>query len=124
MPWSARPRSRSAWRVGRKGKWLPHTHEIDLVTPRRAVFEPVSPRLKDSLIFPAKNCHLSGLRYSPDGTRIIAGEYQSGVIQVWDARSGKQLVKIDSGARNSSFFSLAGLEHGVCAARKAQCHYS
>lgn len=71
-------------------------HEIEVVAPRRAVFEAISSRLKESLIFPAKKSYLHGVRYSPDGTRIIAGDYPGGVVQVWDP-SGKQLVKIETG---------------------------
>jgi WD40 repeat protein len=46
---------------------------------------------------PNRPAVLYGLRYSPDGKRIIAGDYPGGVIQVWDAQTGKQLTKIDSG---------------------------
>jgi WD40 repeat protein len=35
--------------------------------------------------------------YSPDGKRIIAGDYPGGVIQVWDAQTGQQLTKIETG---------------------------
>jgi hypothetical protein len=40
---------------------------------------------------------LEGLRYSPDGKRIIAGDYPGGVIQVWDVDTGQQLTKIETG---------------------------
>ena len=65
--------------------------------------------MKGSLVFPAKGSDLHGLRYSPDGTRIIAGDYPSGPIQVWDARSGKQLVIIESdyGGGSGDYFHLS-----------------
>lgn len=37
------------------------------------------------------------LRYSPDGKRIIAGDYPDGVLQVWDADTGEQLTRIETG---------------------------
>jgi WD40 repeat protein len=38
-----------------------------------------------------------GLRYSPDGKRLIAGGYPGGIIQLWDVETGKQLTKIETG---------------------------
>jgi WD40 repeat protein len=37
------------------------------------------------------------VRYLPDGKRIIAGDYPGGVVQVWDAETGKQLTRIETG---------------------------
>jgi WD40 repeat protein len=72
--------------------------------------EEVSSRLKDSLVHPAKKGVLVGLRYSPDDKRIIGGDYPGGVIQVWDAQSGKQLTKIETGyayRASSRYFFLS-----------------
>jgi WD40 repeat protein len=38
-----------------------------------------------------------GLRYSPDGKRLIAGGYPGGTVQLWDAVTGKQLTKVEVG---------------------------
>jgi WD40 repeat protein len=63
----------------------------------------VSPRLKATLIHPNRTGFMAGLRYSPDGKRIIAGQSPAGVIQVWDAATGKQLTRIDTaGFRGTS----------------------
>jgi WD40 repeat protein len=59
--------------------------------------EAVSARLKDALIHPNRTGALYGLRYAPDGRRVIAGDYPGGVVQVWDAATGKQLTKIETG---------------------------
>lgn len=76
----------------------PTTHTLEVVAPRvQLVLEPVSPRLKQELQHPNRTATLEGLRYSPDGRRIIAGDYPGGVIQVWDSASGKQLTTIETG---------------------------
>lgn len=73
-------------------------HEIEVIAPGPGPKpEPVSPRLKGELQHPNRKGVLFGLRYSPDGKRIIAGDYPGGVIQVWDAETGKQLTKLDTG---------------------------
>jgi WD40 repeat protein len=59
--------------------------------------EAVSPRLRRALIHPNRTAVLVGLRFAPDGKRIVAGDYPGGVIQVWDADSGKQLTRIETG---------------------------
>jgi WD40 repeat protein len=40
---------------------------------------------------------LEGLQFSPDGRRIIAGDYPGGVVMVWDAATAKQLTTIETG---------------------------
>jgi WD40 repeat protein len=59
--------------------------------------EAVSARLKGVLIHPNRTGALYGLRYSPDGGRVIAGDYPGGVVQVWDTATGKELTKIETG---------------------------
>lgn len=59
--------------------------------------EPVSPRLKATLVHGDRNSHLYGVRYSPDGRRMIAGGYPDGIVQVWNAETGRQLTRFDAG---------------------------
>lgn len=71
-----------------------------MVVPKsgpKLVLEPVSSRLRRTLAHPNKTAGLVGVRYSADGKRIIAGDYPGGVIQVWDAATGKQLTKLETG---------------------------
>jgi WD40 repeat protein len=76
---------------------------VEVVAPKPGPKpEPVSTRLKKALLHPTRKGTLYGVRYSPDGARIIAGSYPEGVVQVWDAVSGKQLTRIETG-------------HGYCA---------
>jgi len=59
--------------------------------------EPVSQRLKGALQHANREGILHGVRYSPDGKRLIAGDYPGGVVQIWDTETGKQLTKIETG---------------------------
>jgi WD40 repeat protein len=65
--------------------------------PQAPVQEAVSPRLKRRLAHPNPGGRLYGLRYSPDGRRIIAGDYPGGVIRVWDVETGEPLTTIETG---------------------------
>jgi WD40 repeat protein len=84
----------------------PSEHEITLVpAPRTAVkLEPVSPRLKDTLIFPERSGYVQTLRYSPDGRQLLAGSYPSGVVQLYDVATRKQLTKIETGSDRADQF--------------------
>jgi WD40 repeat protein len=80
------------------GAVRPTHHEIEVVAPQVAVeLQPVSPRLKRRLMHPNRGSILQGVQYSPDGRRIIAGDYPGGVVQTWDAESGRQLTTIETG---------------------------
>ncbi len=46
---------------------------------------------------PNKGSAVVEIKFSPDGKRIIAGDYPGGVVQLWDVATGKQLTKIDTG---------------------------
>jgi hypothetical protein len=59
--------------------------------------EAVSSRLKGELIHPNKSGGLAKIEFSPDGKRILAGDYPGGVIAVWDVASGKRLTTIEAG---------------------------
>jgi WD40 repeat protein len=72
--------------------------------------EAVSSRLRQVLIHLNRRGAVRGVLYSPDGQRIIAGDYPGGVVQVWDAVSGKQLTSIETGygyRSSSEYFFLS-----------------
>lgn len=96
-----------AWK---DGNVAPSRHQINIVAPRSvSALEAVSSRLKRALVHPSRTGTLAKLRYSLGGKRIIASDDPGGVIQVWDAESGKQLAKIESGfgyRGSNDFFSL------------------
>jgi WD40 repeat protein len=58
---------------------------------------PVSERLVRELIHTNQQGTLQGLRFSPDGKRIVAGDTSAGIIQIWDVASGKPLTRIETG---------------------------
>ncbi|MCA9146440.1 MAG: WD40 repeat domain-containing protein [Planctomycetales bacterium] len=96
------------WKEGNVGA---SQQEVAVVAPRLELkLEPVSQRLMGSLQHPNRKGILHGLRYSPDGRRLIAGDYPGGVVQVWDTEFGKQLTKIETGygfRGTAEYFSLA-----------------
>jgi hypothetical protein len=49
------------------------------------------------LVHPSRATWLTGLRFSPDGKRFIAGDYPGGVVVLWDVATGKQLQAIETG---------------------------
>lgn len=71
---------------------------IEVIAPKTEFkSEPVSPRLRESLSYADRNTTISELCFTPDGRRIIGSGYPFGVIQVWDASSGKQVSQINPG---------------------------
>jgi WD40 repeat protein len=83
-----------AWKEGKVGA---SRHAVEVVRPRPGPKRvAVSTRPTRALIHPHKTGVLRGLRFSPDGKRVIAGD-QAGVVQVWDARTGSQLTRIETG---------------------------
>ncbi len=81
------------------GAVAPTHHEILVVAPRspNLKLEAVSSRLKGELIHPNKAAVLAAIDFSPDGKRILAGDYPGGVIALWDVASGKRLTTIEAG---------------------------
>jgi WD40 repeat protein len=97
-----------AWK---EGKVAPSTYELDVIAPKsKLVLEEVSSRWKGSLVHPNREAMLTGIRYSADGQRLIAGDYPGGVIQTWEVETGRQLTTIEtlSGYRSSDkYFFLS-----------------
>jgi hypothetical protein len=89
------PVSFDAWKAGHVA---PSHHEVPVVVPKPGPKrEPVSARLKGELIHPSRNGVLAGLRFSPDGRRIIGGDYPGGVVVLWDVASGRDVTTIETG---------------------------
>src|SRR5205085_1502587 len=55
--------------------------------------EPVSRRLVRSLAHPDSQSPVVFLRYCSDG-RLAAAGYPSGILQIWDPKSGKELSRV------------------------------
>ena len=84
-----------AWEEGRVA---PTQHDVPVVAPRTGLKpEPVSARLRQELIHPNKTSVLQGIRFSPDGKRVLAGDLPGGVVAVWDVATGKLLTEVEAG---------------------------
>lgn len=80
------------------GAAAPTTHKVQVVEPKfQFTLEPISPRLKRSLMHTSRHGMIVGIRYSPDGTRIVAGDYPGGVVQSWDVETGNSLGTLETG---------------------------
>jgi hypothetical protein len=68
------------------------------VLPAIALAErrPHSRRLGQRLIHPDLDGLVSSIGFSPEGSRIIGSTYPTNMIQIWDSKSGEQLVTIET----------------------------
>ena len=75
---------------------------------------PVSSRLIRSLPHPDRTANILAVQYSPKGTLFTAG-YPSGVIQLWDSATGKELRRIESprGYRGSGEYAFPTDDFGA-----------
>ncbi|HVU86068.1 MAG TPA: hypothetical protein VHD36_02025 [Pirellulales bacterium] len=74
------------------------THDVQVVPrPAPLKLESVSPRLVGKLEHSGPGTIISGINYSPDGKRLMAGTYDQGIINVWDVASGRRITSIDAG---------------------------
>ncbi len=72
------------------------------LTPKETTTTSVN-RLVGELLHPNQDGHLTGLQFSPDGKRLIAGSYPNGVVVVWDLETRKRLVTVPTESRNWGF---------------------
>jgi WD40 repeat protein len=73
-------------------------HEVEIAPPKPGPkLEPVSPRLVSKLEHEHPKESISGIRFSPDGKRLIGGNYPGCIIHVWDVETGKRLATMDAG---------------------------
>jgi WD40 repeat protein len=70
--------------------------------------EPIAPNLIASLVHPDRKAHVWGAAFSPDGTRLSAYGYPSGIVQIWDVASKREIRRIDTpaGPRGSMEYAL------------------
>jgi WD40 repeat protein len=61
-----------------------------------------------SLVHPDRKAGVSTVLFSPNGARLFAAGYPSGVLQIWDVASGKELRKIETprGYRGTSEYAF------------------
>ncbi|MFO0808244.1 MAG: WD40 repeat domain-containing protein [Gemmataceae bacterium] len=98
------------------GHVAPAEYELPVVLPNAIIkLEPVSSRLRATLQHPSRRGVLSGVRYSPDGSKLVASSYPEGVVQFWDAVSGRQLGKVETppGYRGSADYAMLAPDWGT-----------
>lgn len=79
-----------------KGKAVASTKHTVRVLDAPSLKElPVSSRLVRSLPHPERKAGIAFVRFTPEGTLFTAGS-PSGIIQLWDLASGKEIRRIDS----------------------------
>ena len=62
------------------------------------------------MIHPNKSASIGHLQFSPDGKRLIAGDYPGGVVAVFDVASGKRLTTLETGygyRSTAKYFSVS-----------------
>lgn len=89
-------------------KVAPTTHQVQVLPPRAAKTEPVSPALAATLVHPDRKAVLGSITFSADGARLFAAGYPSGVVQVFDVAGRKELRRIEtpSGLRGTDRYAL------------------
>ncbi len=88
----------------------PTQHEVEIIVPKSGpASEPVSPRLASKLEHRHPDGSIAGIRFSPDGKRLIAGNYPGGVVHVWDLASGKRLATMEAGNELRASFNYFAL---------------
>jgi WD40 repeat protein len=92
-----------------EGRVAPTRHKVSVVAPKsnKWKLEPVSPRLIRKLIHPDRKASLYALRFSEGGAKLFASGYPSGVVQLWDAKTWKELRRVETppGLRGTSNYA-------------------
>jgi WD40 repeat protein len=86
----------------------PTVHSITILPAIVQRVEPMATNLVGSLAHPKHDANLLQLAFSPDGKKLFASGYTSGVVQIWDVASKKELRRIDTpaGDRSSAEYAL------------------
>ena len=95
-----------AWK---DGKVAPTRHTIRVEAAKvKLDLEPVAPELRQTLVHPDRKATVGVLQFSTDGTRVFVAGYPSGVVQVFDAPTGKELRRVAGprGFRSSSTYAV------------------
>jgi WD40 repeat protein len=90
------------------------THTLRVLNPSGGEPLPVSARLLRSLPHPDRTANLTRVCFTPTGTLFAAG-YPSGIVQLWDVASGKELRRIDSprGYRGSRDYAMTPADFSI-----------
>lgn len=95
-----------AWK---DGNVLPTTHAVLVAKPRPGPKpEPVSARFLRTLVHPERKANLADIRFFANGAKLFVAGYPSGIVQIFDFTTGKELRRIESppGYRGSRYYAL------------------
>ncbi|MGL4555143.1 MAG: YncE family protein, partial [Gemmataceae bacterium] len=98
--------SLDSWPEGKVGRTA---HDITVLPPKKGrEAEPLSPLLIKTLPHPDRKAVIGQVLFSPDGTRLLAAGYPSGVVQLWDTKGWKEAGRMQtpSGLRNTWAYAV------------------
>lgn len=101
-----------------EGRVTPSFQELDVVAAKPGPPpEPVSSRLRQVLIHPNRKNRLVEAHFTPGGRTILAWDVPGGIVQSWDAATGKQGASIPTGDEQLSSVRFAADGGSVFASR-------
>lgn len=87
----------------------PTSHSVPILPPKAGLKdEPIDPSLIASLIHPDRKSNIWMLGFSPDGTRLFAAGYPSGIVQFFEVASKQETNAFQTppGLRGSADYAL------------------
>jgi len=83
-----------AWK---EGQVAPTTYDVKFTKPKAGPKpEPVSERLIKSLVHPDRTANVTTVQFTSDGAKLFTAGYPSGVLQVWDVATCKELHRVET----------------------------
>ena len=74
-------------------------HEVTILPARPTPkLNPISPRLAGRLPHVSSSGSITSIQFSPDGKRLIAGNYPGGIVHVWEVANNKRLLTFETGS--------------------------
>ncbi|HKB03127.1 MAG TPA: hypothetical protein VKD90_12955 [Gemmataceae bacterium] len=95
-----------AWK---EGEVAATTHKVRVEEPKvKLDLEPVAPELRKTLVHPDRKASVGVLKFSPDGAKVFVAGYPSGIVQVFDVTTGKELRRVAGprGLRSSASYAV------------------
>ncbi|HKA07281.1 MAG TPA: hypothetical protein VKD71_08495 [Gemmataceae bacterium] len=92
-----------------EGHVAPSVHTVRVAQPRTKItLAPIAPELKKTLVHPDRKASVGQLKVSDDGSRLFVSGYPSGVVQIFELPSGKEVRRIvgPPGFRSSMAYAV------------------
>ena len=89
------------------GHVAPSTHALKILPALPGPkLVPISGRFKGTLAHAHPDGNVCAIKFSPDGTRVIAGDYPGGVIHIWDLASRERTAHVRYHRRSAIWAGL------------------